>query len=115
MLAAWTSRLDPGTFWAYHAMSAPVQADTEYWEYYDLIRTAMPQNCSQDFVRIAQHVGDTITAGDPVKIAHLKDMLGTGVLNDDDFARSVYVTSFFSDLNMEWLTDYIQGLATGPR
>lgn len=91
MLAAWTSRLDPGTFWAYHAMSAPVQANTEYWEYYDLIRTAMPHNCNQDFVRIAQHVGDTITAADPAKIAHLKDMFGTGVLNDDDFARSVCI------------------------
>ncbi|OBT76301.1 hypothetical protein VF21_03345 [Pseudogymnoascus sp. 05NY08] len=57
--------------------------------YYDLIRTAMPQNCSQDFVRIAQHVGDTITTGDPAEVAHLKDMFGTGALNDDDFARAL--------------------------
>ncbi|OBU01029.1 Thymus-specific serine protease [Pseudogymnoascus verrucosus] len=89
MLAAWTSRLDPGTFWAYHAMSAPSQANIEYWEYYDLIRTAMPQNCSRDLVRIAQHVGDTITTGDPIKVADLKDMFSTGALNYDDFARAL--------------------------
>ncbi|KAL5354422.1 hypothetical protein ACLOAV_000511 [Pseudogymnoascus australis] len=119
MLAAWTSRLDPGTFWAYHAMSAPVQADTEYWEYYDLIRTAMPQNCSQDFVRIAQHVGDTITAGDPVKIAHLKDMLGTGVLNDDDFARALLLgldnwqTETFSTSLFLSMCDAVEGAVDG--
>lgn len=96
-------------------MSAPVQANTEYWEYYDLIRTTMPQNCSQDFVRIAQHDGDTLIAGDPVEVSHLKDMFGTGALEDDDFARSVYGTSSFSDLDMEWLADSIQGIGMGPR
>lgn len=88
-------------------MSAPVQANTEYWEYYDLIRTTMPQNCSQDFVRIAQHVGDTLIAGDSVEVSHLKDIFGTGALEDDDFVRSVYGTSSFSDLDIEWLTDSI--------
>jgi hypothetical protein len=29
-LAAWTESTQPGTFWAYHASSAPVQAISDY-------------------------------------------------------------------------------------
>lgn len=29
-LAAWTEKLAPGTFWAYHASSAPVEAISDY-------------------------------------------------------------------------------------
>lgn len=91
MLAAWTDRFDSDeTFWAHHAMCAPVQAIDEFWQYYDIIRMNMPQNCSQDFQRITEHVGDTITAGDPSEIAQLKMMFGAEDLeNHDDFARSV--------------------------
>jgi hypothetical protein len=33
MLAAWTGRFYPGVFWAFHAISAPVQIIPEFWEY----------------------------------------------------------------------------------
>lgn len=86
MLAAWTGRFYPDTFWAYHAMSAPVQVTGEFWGYYDTIRTSMPQNCSQDFQRIAEHLDDTFIEGDSTKVTQLKAMFGAEELRDTDFA-----------------------------
>ncbi|CAK7230271.1 hypothetical protein SBRCBS47491_007530 [Sporothrix bragantina] len=44
-LSAWTARLNPGTFWAYHASSAPVQAVYDFWQYFEPIRHGMASNC----------------------------------------------------------------------
>lgn len=97
MLAAWTGRFDDSeTFWAYHAISAPVQATDSFWGYYDIIRTNMPQNCSKDFQRITDHVDDIIRTNNQAEIAQLKAMFGAEGLEDhNDFARSVPILNSF--------------------
>ena len=47
-VAAWTASVQPGTFWAYHASSAPVQAILDYWQYWLPVQKGMPANCSKD-------------------------------------------------------------------
>ena len=46
-LSAWTASVAPGTFWAYHASSAPVEAIYDYWQYFQPVQDGMPKNCSK--------------------------------------------------------------------
>lgn len=85
-LAAWTEKLSPGTFWAYHASSAPVQAIHDYWQYFMPIQEGMPKNCSQDMAHIIEHVDDVLTGDDEDAAQKLKDSFGLGDLEHDDFA-----------------------------
>ncbi|KAK3380849.1 putative serine peptidase [Podospora didyma] len=89
-LAAWTERLSPGTFWAYHASSGPVQAVYDYWSYFVPVEKGMPQNCSADMARIADHVDQVLDGNDADEIACLKNMFGLAdVEHADDFASAV--------------------------
>ena len=47
-LSAWTESVAPGTFWAYLASSAPVEAISNYWAYFLPVQEGMPKNCSKD-------------------------------------------------------------------
>lgn len=89
-LTAWTNVLAPGTFWAYHASSAVVQAVSTFWEYFSPIEQAMPRNCSADFKKVISHVDDVLFNGTPEKKQKLKEMFNLGnVTGDDDFAQSL--------------------------
>ncbi|KAK3995696.1 putative serine protease EDA2 [Cladorrhinum sp. PSN332] len=86
-LAAWTSKLSPGTFWAYHASSAPVQVVGDFWQYWEPVRQGMPQNCSMDFMLIAEHVDDVLARKDPKEILELKTLFGLeDLVSNADFA-----------------------------
>lgn len=87
MLAAWTGRFYPGVFWAFHAMSAPVQIISDFWEYWVPVQQGLPQNCSQDLQRIVAHVDDTIATENQSAITELKDLFGlAAVEHNGDFA-----------------------------
>ena len=47
-LSAWTNDVAPGTYWAYHASSAPVEAISDYWGYFLPVQEGMPKNCRSD-------------------------------------------------------------------
>lgn len=47
-LAAWVEHVAPGTFWAYLASSAVVEAIEDFWQYWEPVRLGMPSNCSSD-------------------------------------------------------------------
>lgn len=86
-LAAWSEKLSPGTYWAYHASSAPVEAVYDYWSYFLPIQTGMPQNCSRNFERIVELVDGVITKGDADEIAELQKSFGLQELaHAEDFA-----------------------------
>lgn len=76
-LSAWTASVDPGTLWAYHASSAPVQAVSDYWGYFLPVQEGMPkvrialgtsprfilidwltasQNCSKDVSKVIDYM-----------------------------------------------------------
>ncbi|EFQ31491.1 serine carboxypeptidase S28 [Colletotrichum graminicola] len=89
-LAAAIAKLAPGTFWAYHASSAPVEAINYYWSYFLPIQEGMPKNCSRDFERIIEHVDTVLNNGTKDEIYALKKkFLMQDLPHDDDFASAL--------------------------
>ncbi|GAP82894.1 putative serine carboxypeptidase S28 [Rosellinia necatrix] len=85
-LAAWTSQLDPGTFTAYHASSAVVEAIYDFWEYFNPIEAALPRNCSADVKSVIQYIDSVLASGDEADVTTLKTRFGLSALRDADFA-----------------------------
>ncbi|TQS36050.1 hypothetical protein Golomagni_03509 [Golovinomyces magnicellulatus] len=99
-LAAWTSSTAPGTFWAYHASSAPVEAISDYnclskeltssdkkqWQYFVPIQDGMPKNCSKDISRVIDFLDDLMIHGNKSDKYAMKERFGLeSVEHDDDF------------------------------
>ncbi|KAH7309745.1 endoprotease endo-Pro [Stachybotrys elegans] len=89
-LAAWIEKLAPGTYWAYHGSSGPVEAIYDYWQYFQPIQQGMPQNCSKDFSAIIDHIDKVFTRGSTKEKVALKELFGVQELDhDDDAAQSI--------------------------
>ncbi|KAK0708905.1 serine carboxypeptidase S28-domain-containing protein [Apiosordaria backusii] len=89
-LAAWLNHLSPGTFWAYHASSAPVQAIRHFWQYFTPIWEGMPRNCSTDFQKITAHIDNVLEYGSDEEVKSLKEGFGMGDIKEKgDFASAV--------------------------
>lgn len=85
-LTAWTESTAPGTFWAYYASSAVVEAISDFWEYFSPVQQNMPQNCSRDVSAVIDYMDDTIKTGNKQAIDELKRNFGlTNVTHNDDF------------------------------
>ena len=89
-LSAWLASVVPGTFWAYHASSAPVQAISDYWSYFLPIQEGMPKNCSKDVTLVIDHMDDILMHGSEKQKRDLKAkfMMET-VEHDDDFMEAL--------------------------
>ncbi|KAI1198091.1 serine carboxypeptidase S28 [Nemania serpens] len=98
-LAAWTSQLDPGTFAAYHASSAVVEAIYDFWEYAKPIQEALPLNCSYDVNAVVQYIDGMLAYGSETDVTNLKTQFGLSALNNADFAEIVARPIF------EWQSD----------
>ncbi|KAJ5103846.1 hypothetical protein N7532_004375 [Penicillium argentinense] len=89
-LAAWTESTSPGTFWAYHASSAPVQGIYDFWQYFTPVQEGMPKNCSKDVSRVIEYIDNVQASGSETQMQKLKDMFGLGELDHfDDFASAL--------------------------
>jgi hypothetical protein len=88
-LAAWTSQMEPGVFWAYHASSAVVEAIHDFWSYFAPIEQALPRNCSADVKAVIRHVDFVFANGDEDDITALKTQFGLEDLNAMDFADTL--------------------------
>ncbi|GAB1315250.1 hypothetical protein MFIFM68171_05460 [Madurella fahalii] len=89
-LAAWIDKLSPGTFWAHHASSGPVQAIRDFWAYFQPIQEGMPKNCRDNMTSIAKHIDQVLGRQDETEILELKTMFGLEQLEHvDDFASAV--------------------------
>jgi hypothetical protein len=96
----------PGTFWAYHASSAPVEAVYDYvrtpensgtvpfylislqWQYFAPVQQGMPRNCSKDVSLVIDYVDEVLINGSEANKTSLKTLFGLeAVEHDDDFAR----------------------------
>ncbi|KAB8296041.1 hypothetical protein EYC80_008849 [Monilinia laxa] len=85
-LSAWTESTSPGTFWAYHSSSAPVQAIDDYWQYFYPIQDGMPKNCSKDVSLVIDYMDDVLTYGNKSAVTALKTKFGLDfVEHNDDF------------------------------
>jgi len=83
-LGAWIEKLSPGTFWAYHSSSAPVEAVYDYWGYFYPIQQGMPRNCSRDLERIVDYVDTILIHGSEEEKLQLKQKFLLGELEHDD-------------------------------
>lgn len=89
-LSAWTASVAPGTFWAYHSSSAPVEAIYDYWQYFEPVQQGMPQNCSKDLSLVMDHIDQVLNTGSSQDIHTLKDMFGLAdVTYSDDFGAAL--------------------------
>ena len=89
-LSAWTESVDPGTFWAYHSSSAPVQAISDYWAYFSPVQEGMPKNCSKDVNLVIEHIDDVLKTGSDEAVYDLKAMFGLETVeHNDDFAAAL--------------------------
>ncbi|GAB7347161.1 hypothetical protein MBLNU459_g3279t1 [Dothideomycetes sp. NU459] len=89
-LAAWTASTNPGTFWAYHASSAPVEAIENYWEYFVPVQEGMPANCSKDVSLVIDHIDSVFLNGTAAEQYELKKMFGLQDLEyGDDFGSAI--------------------------
>ncbi|KAG5980650.1 hypothetical protein E4U55_003810 [Claviceps digitariae] len=115
-LTAWTHDFAPGTFWAYHATSAPLESIQDFWQYYAPVDEALPRNCSADFKRISAHVQDVLSTGTEHAKHHLKSKFGFGTLADDDFISAIMSLlgkwqeqQFFRDAGIFEFCDAVEG------
>ncbi|KAK8211846.1 putative serine peptidase [Phyllosticta capitalensis] len=89
-LSAWTQAKDPGTFWAYHASSAVVQAIDDFWQYFVPVEAGMPTNCSADVSLVISHIDGILLNGTSSQKKSLKKKFGLEALtHDDDFASAL--------------------------
>ena len=85
-LSAWIASTSPGTFWAYYASSAPVQA-MDYWEYFVPVQEGMPRNCSLDVSRVIDYVDAVGLNGTAEEKTALQAKFSLqGLAHYDDFA-----------------------------
>ncbi|KAH8694319.1 putative serine peptidase [Talaromyces proteolyticus] len=87
--AGWTAATLPGTFWAYHASSAPVEAIWDYWQYFVPIQERLPKNCSTDLVNVIDYIDSVLLGSDEAAKLSLKNKFQLGDLHDDDFAQAI--------------------------
>ncbi|KAH7061304.1 peptidase S28 [Macrophomina phaseolina] len=89
-LSGWVEAVDPGTFWAYHASSAVVEAVSDFWQYFVPVQAGMPQNCSADVSLVIDYVDGILLNGTDSDKQALKEKFGLGELKyDDDFASAL--------------------------
>ncbi|KUJ11410.1 uncharacterized protein LY89DRAFT_624714 [Mollisia scopiformis] len=116
-LSAWTATTAPGTFWAYHASSAPVEAIEDYWGYFYPIQQGMPANCSKDISTVISHVDSVLANGSSSDKLALKQMFGLGTVeHDSDFARELVSPIYLWQSSIsDFLPfcDYLEGVTAG--
>ncbi|KAF2149996.1 putative serine peptidase [Myriangium duriaei CBS 260.36] len=89
-LTAWTESLAPGTFWASLASSAPVEAISDFWEYFNPVQRGMPQNCSTDLSRVIDYLDRVMTTGSASEVQQIKQKFGLpNVQHNDDFMAAL--------------------------
>ena len=89
-LSAWTESVDPGTIWAYHASSAPVQAISDYWGYFLPVQEGMPKNCSKDVNLVIDYMDNILLNGTAQQQHDLKAKFGLETVeHNDDFMAAL--------------------------
>lgn len=101
-LSAWTQKLNPGTFWAYEAGSAVVQARNDLWQYYLPIESAMPKNCSADWKLVMQHIDQVVLHGSAAEKKKLQKDMGADGFSDEDLLA--YAVSWLYDWQKQQYT-----------
>ncbi|KIO21853.1 hypothetical protein M407DRAFT_28564 [Tulasnella calospora MUT 4182] len=89
LLVAYTQEKYPDLFAAGYATSAPVNADGDFWEYWEPIEEGMPQNCSADLAAAMDYMDNIMATGTPDQVIALKTQFGMEALENDDFGAAL--------------------------
>jgi hypothetical protein len=89
-LTAWTESVAPGTFWAYLASSAVVEAVSDLWTYFVPVQEGMPKNCSSDVSKVIDYMDNVLVHGTAKEQYDLKAKFGMESLeHNDDFMAAL--------------------------
>ncbi|KAG8910863.1 hypothetical protein FRC01_006083, partial [Tulasnella sp. 417] len=89
LLVAYTQEQYPDLFAAGYATSAPVNADGDFWEYWEPIEEGMPQNCSADLAAAISYMDNIMATGTPEEVSAMKAKFGLESLANDDFGDNL--------------------------
>ncbi|KAL5353067.1 hypothetical protein ACLOAV_001097 [Pseudogymnoascus australis] len=119
-LSAWTESTSPGTFWAYHSSSAPVEAIDDYWQYFVPVEKAMPRNCSSDVSKVVEYIDKVFAKGSKKEQVALKQKFGLGKLRNDDFSGVLEYgpwqeqsNNFYNPHPLTVFCDHVEGVQAG--
>lgn len=120
-LSAWIASVDPGTLWAYHSSSAPVQAVSDYYGYFLPVQQGMPKNCSKDVSLVIDHMDDVFTNGSKEEQQKLKAMFSMEALRADDIMAALenapwlwQGNQFYTNTGFFDWCDYVENVQTKP-
>ncbi|KAI8965241.1 peptidase S28 [Daldinia sp. FL1419] len=105
-LGAWIESIAPGTFWATHSGSGPVEAIFDYWQYFDPIQEEMPKNCSEDYAAIIGHVDEVFTSGTRKEVDNLKKLFGLQNLSHLDDAAAAISSPIWAWQSIQFTSSY---------
>ncbi|PMD59013.1 uncharacterized protein K444DRAFT_531836 [Hyaloscypha bicolor E] len=123
-LTAWTEHISPGTFWAYHSSSAPVEAIDDYWQYFVPIQQGMPKNCSKDVNLVIEYMDYIFTHRNESDQLALKKKFGLEYLKHGDDVMGVIENgpwlwqsnSFYTNYSDFYrFCDYIENVLPGAK
>lgn len=95
-LAAWAKDTYPNLFFAAVSSSAPVQADIDFYEYFDPIIKYGPKHCVSSLQGIISYVDDILFNGSTSQVSDLKKLFYSQNLLDVTFGQSklyIYIYS----------------------
>lgn len=93
-LSAWTNALAPGTFWAYEAGSAVVEALEQFSDYFVPIRNSMPKNCTADVQKVIAYTDKVLLRGTESEKKALKTKFSVANYTDSHFSK--YISDWLS-------------------
>ncbi|KAK6439522.1 hypothetical protein LTR95_004273 [Oleoguttula sp. CCFEE 5521] len=89
-LTAWVESVAPGTFWAYYASSAVVEAISDFWRYFVPVQQGMPANCSADVSKVIDYMDNVLETGTADEVTALKTQFGLETVeHHDDFMAAL--------------------------
>ncbi|KAF8903046.1 peptidase S28 [Mucidula mucida] len=88
-LVSWTMAAHPNVFWIGYSSSGVVQAQVDFWQYYEPIRENMPQNCSEDVKAVISHVDDVFFGSDSAAQAAVRSSFGLNFTSNDYVAGAL--------------------------
>jgi hypothetical protein len=107
-LTAWTESVAPGTFWAYLASSAVVEAISDLWTYFDPVQQGMPKNCSSDVSKVIDYMDNVLLHGSKKEQYDLKAKFGLeSVEHNDDFMGALENGPWLWQGEIFWGLDFL--------
>lgn len=89
-LAAWVRETYPDIFFAAVSSSAPVEAQVDFYQYFDPIMRYGPRPCIQALQNVIAYVDQILFGNSTAEVKALKKMFHAENLFDESFAERKY-------------------------